>query len=402
MPNASSPAEHKQTTIIIGGQQYVSKSFISLNDVIMFTEYLTSGDADYCRAVADLIHSKILCDESQRPSVDQIATQDDVLFASYINSLLEEDNNLKSSYEKFAEEEDICYRLILSVDDEWKEFGKSLAAGLQKIKIPEFNFSEVQNNLLAFSAEIKAAFELISNISVNISDSLTELAKRFGDQIKTVLSDIHIPTFSEEKKLELRKSFQQWGEYGWTCIPHATLSYYNQSPESQKSANKAALALCGAKEMEGLFSRLRRTKGIKKSDLEEAIFDFQHKKYKSCSMIIFSMIDSKLIRFQRDEDRNPRTKRRYSGKKAAEKLQKHIQDEQNIEQKFFLLLVYENLFVCIQKVFEDGDDFKNQPAVINRNFIDHGMLTRSVVRKDCVQLYLLFYNLIDFLDIIDD
>ena len=58
--------------------------------------------------------------------------------------------------------------------------------------------------------------------------------------------------------------------------------------------------------------------------------------------------------------------------------------------------------MCIQKVFEDGNDFKNQPAVINRNFIDHGMLTRSVVRKDCVQLFLLFYNLIEFLDIIGD
>jgi hypothetical protein len=402
MPNPSFPDKHKQTTIIIDGQQYVSKSFISLNDVIVLTEYLNSGNADYCRAVSDLIHSKIICEESQRPSVDQIATQDEVFFASYINSLLKEDNKLKSSYEKFAEEEDLCYRLILSVDDEWKEFGKSLAARLQKIKIPEFNFTEVQNNLLTFSAEIKAAFEPLSNISAKISDSLTEWAKRFGEQIKTVLSDIHIPTFGEEKKLELRKSFQQWGEYGWTCIPHATLSYYNQLPESQKSANKAALALCGAKEMEGLFSILRRAKGIKKSDLEEAIFDFQHKKYKSCSMIIFSMIDSKLIRFQRDEDRHPKTKRRYSGKIAAEKLQKHLQDEQNIEQKFFHLLVYENLFMCIKKVFEDGDDFINQPSVINRNFIAHGMLTRSVVRKDCVQLYLLFYNLLDFLDIIDD
>ncbi|MBE5968443.1 MAG: hypothetical protein E7255_16065 [Lachnospiraceae bacterium] len=114
------------------------------------------------------------------------------------------------------------------------------------------------------------------------------------------------------------------------------------------------------------------------------------------------MIDSKLIRLQRDEDRNPKTKRRYLGKRAADKLQKHIQNEHNIEQRFFLLLVYENLFMYIQKVFEDGEDFKNQPAVINRNFIDHGMLMRSVNRKDCMQLFLLLYNLIEFLDIIDD
>ncbi len=391
-----------KTTLIIDGKQYVAECFISIDDMIMFTEYLTSGDADYCRAVAKLIHSKITCEESQRPSVDQIATQDDVFFASYINLLLEEDDDLKYYYMKFAKEGNICYRLILSVDYRYKRLVKNSAVVLQKINIPEYNFTGVQKSLLALSAGINAEFETISKISANISNSLTELAKRFGDQIKTVISDIHIPTFSEEKKLELLKSFQQWGEYGWTCIPDTTLGYYNQTPKSQKDANKAALALCGAKEMEGFFSRLCKIKGIKKSDLEEAIFDFQNKKYKSCSMIIFSMIDSKLIRLQRDEDRNPITKKRYSGRTASLKLQKHIQDEQNIKQKFFLLLVYENLFVCIQKVFEDGKDFKNQPAVINRNFIVHGMLTRSVIRKDCVQLFLLFYNLIKFLDIIDN
>lgn len=229
MPDPSSPAEHKQTTLIIDCQQYVSESFISLNDVIMLTEYLTSGDADYCRAVADLIHSKIICEESQRPSVDQIATQDDVLFASYINSLLEEDDNLKSSYEKFAEEENICYRLILSVDDEWKEFRKSLAAGLQKINIPEFNFAEVQNNLLAFSAGIKAAFEPISNISANISanisDSLTEWAKRFGDQIKTALSDIHNSNFQRGEKIRTSQVFPTMGRIWMDMYPtcHAQL-----------------------------------------------------------------------------------------------------------------------------------------------------------------------------------
>lgn len=398
MPDSYSQTEYKQKTIIINGQQYEFESFISLNDAIMLTEYLTSGDADFCRAVAELIHSQIICEESQRPSVDKIVTQDAVLFESYINLLLEEDDNLKSSYAKFAEEENICYRLILSVDDEWKEFGKSLGVALQKINIPGFSFAEANNNLQVLSAEIKAVCDPISNISASISASLAEWAKKIEEQINNALSAISIPTFSDEKKSQLISSFKQWGEYGWTHIPHISPSYYNQLPESQKIADKAALALCGEKNMERLFSRLCKTKRIKKSDIEEAIFDFKQKKYKSCAMIIFSMIDSKLISSQRDEDRDPKTKRRYSGKKAAEKLQKHIQDEQNIEKNFFQLLVDKNIFVCINKVFEDGDDFKNQPDVINRNFIDHGMLTRRVVRKDCVQLFLLLNNIIVFYD----
>jgi len=200
MPDFSLPPKRKQTTLIIDGQHYISESFISLNDMIMLTVYLTIGNADYYYAVADLIQSKIICEESQRPSVHQIATQGDALFVSYITTLLEEDYNLKSSYEKFAEEENSYYRLILSVDDEWKEYGQSLAAGLYKINIPEFDYEVVQNFLLEFSAKIKSEFEPISSILANISGFLTGWAKRIEDQIKTVISDIHILTFSEGKK----------------------------------------------------------------------------------------------------------------------------------------------------------------------------------------------------------
>jgi len=128
------------------------------------------------------------------------------------------------------------------------------------------------------------------------------------------------------------------------------LGFYNQEPESQKNANKAALALYGVKEMEGLFSKLCMTKGIRKSDIKEAIFDFQHKKYKSCCMIIFSLIDSKLIRLQRDEDRNPKTKRRYSGKKAAEKLQKKYMMNKILNRSSFCCW-FMKTFLCVFKRF---------------------------------------------------
>ena len=52
------------------------------------------------------------------------------------------------------------------------------------------------------------------------------------------------------------------------------------------------------------------------------------------------------------------------------------------------------------EVFEKGNDFRKQPEVLNRNFLDHGMLTRKVTRKDCVQLFLLYYNILELLDMI--
>ena len=58
------------------------------------------------------------------------------------------------------------------------------------------------------------------------------------------------------------------------------------------------------------------------------------------------------------------------------------------------------LFACLEKVFEGGKDFKNQPDVINRNFLDHGMMTKKVRKKDCIQLFLLYYNMLELLDMI--
>ena len=48
--------------------------------------------------------------------------------------------------------------------------------------------------------------------------------------------------------------------------------------------------------------------------------------------------------------------------------------------------------------FEHGNDCKEQPMVLNRNFLGHGMLYRKVIRKDCVMLFLLLYNFTMFLN----
>ena len=74
--------------------------------------------------------------------------------------------------------------------------------------------------------------------------------------------------------------------------------------------------------------------------------------------------------------------------------------EEDAKRLLFTLLFEANLFACLEKVFEKGNDFRKQPEVLNRNFLDHGMLTRKVTRKDCVQLFLLYYNILELLDMI--
>ena len=213
--------------------------------------------------------------------------------------------------------------------------------------------------------------------------------------INSIIQSVQIPGLSEERKEEIRNSHAIWGKYGWTQPPSASVKFLNDPPADQKDAAARILKYCTEKDMEKIFALLLELPHVPNSDVKEAIFDFQHKQYKSCVLILFSLIDACFIRLQRDEDRRKNGCREV-GEKAAQKIFDRIQKEQDIHKMTFLLFSYENISQCVYTFFARGNDFKEQPMAINRNFIHHGMLTRKVIREDCVQLFLLYYNLLSF------
>lgn len=153
---------------------------------------------------------------------------------------------------------------------------------------------------------------------------------------------------------------------------------------------------CKSNHMEVLFNETKKFDGIRVHDYEEAIADYKDRRYKSCALLLFSLIDAGLIKMQRDEDRN--RGRRPTGKTAAKNVLEHYKGEQLMEDMYISIFKYENLYACLMKVFEDGKDFKKQPDIINRNFLNHGMLTARVRKRDCIQLFLLYYNWLSFLE----
>ena len=109
------------------------------------------------------------------------------------------------------------------------------------------------------------------------------------------------------------------------------------------------------------------------------------------------MIDSRLIRSQVDSERD-RNGFRRSGKQAANNLFGRIKTNIINDQMIFTMLDQVNLLEALKTFFDNGNDFKVQPHVLNRNFLDHGMLYRKVIRKDCVMLFILLFNLTQFLN----
>lgn len=263
---------------------------------------------------------------------------------------------------------------------------------ISRIIVKTDYFSGIQESLNSFAKRITELYTFDFS-------AITESMRGFSERLSEMLKDIHIPEISEERKKELIESHHLWGEYGWTINPCADVeTLFDSVPDNKKEADLAAMRYCSKKYMISIFDEIRKCKRVKKTDFEEAIFAFDSSKYKSCALLLLSLIDAHLIRLQRKSELNKRGQRDV-GKTAVIKAKARAESNLS-DSMLFTAMFYANLFSCLAKVFENGNDFKEQPQVINRNFLDHGMLTRRVTRKDCIQLFLLYYNLLNLLDMV--
>ena len=125
----------------------------------------------------------------------------------------------------------------------------------------------------------------------------------------------------------------------------------------------------------------------KQADFDEAVFCYDNKKYKACALLLVGIIDSHFIKAQ-GKRRVDKVRRKVS-EKAIEKFKEPIKTLPETEHAFF-----HNLFSCLSVMFSDANDF-DKTQVVNRHVIAHGMGS-IVLKRDCVQLFLALYNLMEF------
>lgn len=231
------------------------------------------------------------------------------------------------------------------------------------------------------------------NMFPTISDILAKIEKSINEYIN---NDI----FEEMK--QVHQSYKKWGNYGWTFIPSVVLGFYHTSPDSLEDADSKALAQLTKDEFGNLL-KLLRVKNINIDDLDEAVYCFEHKKYKACAMILFSMIDFLFINPQPanpQPDREKGEHSRFIGSRAFSDAKTEI------ERHGMLTPQHYNTYPCLFQFYKNTEDFMREPPdIINRNFIAHGMSKRSVSYIDCIKLFLALYNtsvLLNFQNVVLD
>lgn len=379
----------EEVTIDVKGKSCKVLPILTMNDLrIICDKEKNNVAADYREILAEIIsdHTKGLFPPKE------ILNLDDSVFQQYIESYIKTDEKMQQNY-----------RLLSDISDEYKRFIKAInktqAESFSKANL-ELMFQQMKDCLEKIHLDLSEALfspsqelkEVISSINSSILSSTSDILGDFLRQITLSLHEtlgkISFPTISEEKKQQLIDSYIKWGEFGWTVPPEAEGYEFNIPPDNATDAYNRLRYCINDESIEKIFDELRDMKHIRKSDLNEAITCYKAKQYKSCCLVIFSMIDSRLIRSQRHINGKSQ---RPSGKKAAANLFKRI--EADIEDYMIVTLMDQaNISSALQTVFGKGNDFQKQPNVINRNFLDHGMLYRRITKKDCIMLFILLYN----------
>lgn len=195
---------------------------------------------------------------------------------------------------------------------QWKEMKPEINtafSGINKaaLEMRKVALSDMGKSLVNFSVSISNMIkpiidmqEVINSYSKQINETISKTIGNLSQVVGSLATKINIPTYTEEDRQRIKDSHVKWGEYGWSIIPEAPLKFYFTVPENRIEANQLALKYCGDSAMENLFSEMKDVAGVKKSDFEDAVFCFRNKKYKPCAMILFSLLDAKLIRMQKD------------------------------------------------------------------------------------------------------
>ena len=132
---------------------------------------------------------------------------------------------------------------------------------------------------------------------------------------------------------------------------------------------------------------------------KQAIFNYKNKCYFSCAVSLFPIIESYhqyMNNFNNDEF--------YKIKNNLESITEKVEDVKQIyvtRITYYINLVKQFNDLAKNHYFNRSLDRKNEPEIINRNRIMHGLFSREISQKDCLQLFCVISNMVVIKSIID-
>ena len=185
---------------------------------------------------------------------------------------------------------------------------------------------------------------------------------------------------------KIEETFCLWGEYGWiTDHSIVPFRFWELRPKSQLDADRAAMRSLNNEKFSELKNELLEITSNRQF-YNEAINCFNNKCYAACAVLLVALIDGELIRCKRSNTLENKKTGLIAGTRVIDGVTKN--DMYGLSGFFHLELL--NYKAYINTLFEKANGFKSEPNCINRNYLNHGMSRRKVLRKDCIKLMIAY------------
>lgn len=131
----------------------------------------------------------------------------------------------------------------------------------------------------------------------------------------------------------------------------------------------------------------------------QAIFNYKNQCYYSCAVSLFPIIES-YHQFINNFNEDCFYKIKDNLESVTKKME-NVKQIYNIQIEYYKNLVKQFKKKKKKHYFKKSLGRKNEPTIINRNRIMHGLFSREISQKDCLQLFCVISNMVVIKNIID-
>ena len=274
---------------------------------------------------------------------------------------------------------------------------------------PEFILGDAQN-LQALKKKLNEDSILLSQIEIDYNNERNKYNEEFVSAKINHLKNQHlyywlflkwyfdqainseIKTFPDFQKEEMRKK-------GW-MIPQFYINKSIMATGGSPVTTEELYIRNFDRYFDGLFDF---NIGEKNSRIDryyhQAIFNYKNHCYYSCAVSLFPIIESyhQFINYF-NEDCFYKIK---DNLESVTKKMETVKQIYNIQIEYYKNLVKQFNKLAKKHYFKKSLSRKNEPAIINRNRIMHGLFSREISQKDCLQLFCVISNMVVIKNMID-
>ncbi len=274
---------------------------------------------------------------------------------------------------------------------------------------PEFILGDLQN-LQALEKKLNEDSILLSQIEVDYNNDCNKYNEEFVSAKINHLKNQHLyswlflkwyfdqainsemKTFPDFQKEEMRKK-------GWMLPLYFINKSIMATGESPVTTEELYI-----RNFDKLFDILFDFNiGEKNSRIDryyhQAIFNYKNQCYYSCAVSLFPIIES-YHQFINNFNEDCFYKIKDNLEIVTKKME-NVKQIYNIQIEYYKNLVKQFNELAKKHYFKKSLGRKNEPTIINRNRIMHGLFSREISQKDCLQLFCVISNMVVIKNIID-